>query len=321
MAADSSSKPTQSNSTSIYQKLLLQVDAFDKAISGYLFRLSLPTIVEAVYSVPANFFGLVPSLAIGPLWVALLAFEDDIHEWQNGKILLLKSTTLLLTAVFLIAWALFQNGSMPLTKIMARKHFYLIAIFFNIGLLSYTLSGLPSDDPHAASSQKAYSHAIYLLFLWPPSILVIVILKEFSQRPRPIIVDMAKDKDQWLTKKILSQHLPLSGQSPGQGILSLGRRHLGRHLCHCLDGSFETIYHPCHMFMAPGLYRTHVFFGPSLFGRSGGQPAGGRDPCRCLRNGVGDLRYAMVASIGQHCVLGNLCADDYEKQTKGWLKI
>eukprot|EP00531_Pseudo-nitzschia_arenysensis_P019128 CAMPEP_0116123882 /NCGR_PEP_ID=MMETSP0329-20121206/4986_1 /TAXON_ID=697910 /ORGANISM="Pseudo-nitzschia arenysensis, Strain B593" /LENGTH=318 /DNA_ID=CAMNT_0003617829 /DNA_START=196 /DNA_END=1152 /DNA_ORIENTATION=- len=201
MAADSSSKPTQSNSTSIYQKLLLQVDAFDKAISGYLFRLSLPTIVEAVYSVPANFFGLVPSLAIGPLWVALLAFEDDIHEWQNGKILLLKSTTLLLTAVFLIAWALFQNGSMPLTKIMARKHFYLIAIFFNIGLLSYTLSGLPSDDPHAASSQKAYSHAIYLLFLWPPSILVIVILKEFSQRPRPIIVDMAKDKDQWLTKK------------------------------------------------------------------------------------------------------------------------
>eukprot|EP00531_Pseudo-nitzschia_arenysensis_P002635 CAMPEP_0116154250 /NCGR_PEP_ID=MMETSP0329-20121206/21679_1 /TAXON_ID=697910 /ORGANISM="Pseudo-nitzschia arenysensis, Strain B593" /LENGTH=294 /DNA_ID=CAMNT_0003651215 /DNA_START=131 /DNA_END=1012 /DNA_ORIENTATION=+ len=294
MAADSSSKPTQSNSTSIYQKLLLQVDAFDKAISGYLFRLSLPTIVEAVYSVPANFFGLVPSLAIGPLWVALLAFEDDIHEWQNGKILLLKSTTLLLTAVFLIAWALFQNGSMPLTKIMARKHFYLIAIFFNIGLLSYTLSGLPSDDPHAASSQKAYSHAIYLLFLWPPSILVIVILKKFSQRPRPIIVDMAKDKDQWLTKKSFPN------------------------ICHFLAKAQAKESFPSGDATSAAIFAIVLMEVSKRYTTTGGQPAGGRDPCRCLRNGVGDLRYAMVASIGQHCVLGNLCADDYEKQTKGW---
>lgn len=201
MAADSSLEPTESSSTSIYQKPLVQVDAFDKAISGYLFRLSLPTIVEAVYSVPANFFGLVPSLAIGPLWIALLALEDDVLEWQNEKVLLLKSTTVLLTAVLVIAWALFQNGSMPLTKIMARKHFYLVSIFFNIGLLSYTLLGLPSDDLYAASSKKAFSHAIYLLFLWPPSILVIVILKEYSQRPRPILVCKANDKDPWLTKK------------------------------------------------------------------------------------------------------------------------
>ncbi len=201
MATDSSLE----KKTAIYRDILVQLDVFDKAISGFLFRLSLPPIVEAIYSVPANFFGLVPSLAIGPLWVAVLALEDgsSVNERQRGKILLLKSTTLLLTTAFLMAWALFQNGSMPLTKILARKHFYLVAIFFNITLLSYTLLPLSSEDPYAAVSKKAFSHAIYLLFLWPPSILVIVILKEFSQRPRPIVLDKARDndKDRWLAKK------------------------------------------------------------------------------------------------------------------------
>uniref|UniRef100_A0A7S0Y8V6 Phosphatidic acid phosphatase type 2/haloperoxidase domain-containing protein n=1 Tax=Pseudo-nitzschia delicatissima TaxID=44447 RepID=A0A7S0Y8V6_9STRA len=200
MATDSSLE----KKTTIYQDILIQLDVFDKVISGFLFRLSLPPIVEAIYSVPANFFGLVPSLAIGPLWVALLALEDDssADELQHGKILLLKGITLSLTTAFLVAWALFQNGSMPLTKILARKHFYLVAIFFNITLLSYTLLSPPSEGPYAAVSIKAFSHAIYLLFLWPPSILVIVILKEFSQRPRPIVLDKARDNDErWLANK------------------------------------------------------------------------------------------------------------------------
>ena len=209
MTKDSSSETTDADSASSYQVLWFKLDKIDKWISGFLFRLSLPPIVEVIYSVPANFFGLVPSLAVGPLWVALLTLEDGIKgkipeiQKQHSKIILLKGITILLTMVFLVSWILFQKGYMPLTKIMARKIYYLISILFNVGVLSYTLLQLPSDDPYASSSKKAFSHAIYLLFLWPPSILVIVILKEFSRRPRPIVLDMTRDKNSglWLKKK------------------------------------------------------------------------------------------------------------------------
>ena len=165
--------------------------------------------MEAVYSVPANFFGLVPSLAIGPLWIALLTLQNDdsIHEstyyqQEHYKIVLLQGITILLTIFYLGAWVLFQKGYMSLKKVMARGLLYLVSILFNITLLSYTLLRSTSEDPDALATKRAFSHAIYILFLWPLSILVIVILKELSERTRPVVFDMSKEnKDRWIDQK------------------------------------------------------------------------------------------------------------------------
>ncbi len=206
MKTDSSDE----NATSHTQYILLKLDAFDKWVSSFVFRLSLPPIVEAIYSVPANFFGLVPSLAIGPLWVALLTlqYDDSINQstyyrLEQHKIGLLKDITILLTILFLGAWFLFQKGYMPLKRIMARGILYLVSILSNIALLSYTLLQFPSEDPYAIVTNRAFSHSIYILFLWPLSILVIVILKESSQRIRPVAIDMAKNdnEDRWINRK------------------------------------------------------------------------------------------------------------------------
>ena len=213
MTTDTATK--MSSAGNKYQEIVAKLDEIDKTISGFMFRLSLPPIVEAVYSIPANFFGLVPSLAIFPLWIALLALEDGLVptdeqttlslQRQHSKITLLKSTTVLSTIGFLVAWVSFQKGHMPLTKIFAQRYCYLLSICFNAGFLSYTLLQLPSDDRYAASSKKAFSLAIYLLFLWPPCMLIIVILKEFSGRMRPIVLDTTRSGDstsgRWLNKK------------------------------------------------------------------------------------------------------------------------
>jgi membrane-associated phospholipid phosphatase len=224
MTTDASPKTTMKTTSSSfarkkYQEILAKLDEIDKGISGFMFRLSLPPMVEAVYSVPANFFGLVPSLAIFPLWIALLALEDGLvptdeqttlglqrQQQHHRNVILLKSITLLSSIGFLVAWVSFQKGYMPLTKILAQRYCYLLSICFNVGLLSYTLLQLPLDDPYAASSKKAFSLAIYLLFLWPPCILIVVILKEFSQRTRPIVLDTTRSgdstsSDRWLDKK------------------------------------------------------------------------------------------------------------------------
>jgi membrane-associated phospholipid phosphatase len=207
MTMDSSLKPTQSSSAGRYREIWNELDAIDKEISGVLFRLSLPPIVEAIYSVPANFFGLVPSVATGPLWIALLTLEESIgtnEELRRGhfnhKIRLLRIITGLSTIVFLVAWAQFQLGHVPLAKLLAQRYGYLLSIICNVGFLSYALLDLPSNDPYAAPSKKAFSLAIYILFLWPPSMLVIMILKEFFQRVRPVALDNG-DCDRWVAKK------------------------------------------------------------------------------------------------------------------------
>ena len=207
----SSIKIIGTSTTSNYRKVLESLDEIDKSISSFLFRLSLPPIVEAIYSVPANFFGLVPSLAIFPLWLAVLALEDGVAAegktslWQqHSKIILLKSITVLLTIVFLVAWGLFQKGhKVALTKFLAKRHYYLVAILFNVALLSHTVLKIPSDDPYAASSKKAFSLSIYLLFLWPPALLIILILKHSFRRVRPVVVDTTRscDRNLWLSRK------------------------------------------------------------------------------------------------------------------------
>ena len=210
MTTDSSSKITRPNTIN-YQGILASLDQIDVWISTFLFRLSLPPIVEAIYSVPANFFGLVPSLAICPLWIAVLALEDGVGvgelprgvQQQHSKIILLKSVTVLLTIVFLVAWALFQKGyNAAFKNLLVKKSYYLFSILFNVGLLSYTVLQLPSDDPYAASSKKAFSLATYLLFLWPPSLLLIIISKRWFQRVRPVVLDLTSgDSHHWLKNK------------------------------------------------------------------------------------------------------------------------
>lgn len=209
----SSEIETLSCSPTNCQNMLKPMEKFDKQVSSFVFRLSLPPIIEAIYSVPANFFGLVPSLAIFPLWLAILVLEDGVYtdgrispglQEQNSKILLLKTVTVLLTAVFLVAWGFFQNGNIAaFTKVLGQKYFYLLAIVFNVAFLSYTVLELPPDDPYAASSRKAFSIPIYILFLWPPTLLVILILKHHFQRERPIVMDATQHAkgERWSDRK------------------------------------------------------------------------------------------------------------------------
>ena len=109
----------------------------------------------------------------------------------------------MLTIFYLGAWFLFQKGYMSLKKIMARGILYLVSILSNIILLSYTLQRSALEDPNSIATKRAFSHGIYILFLWPLSILVIVILKELSERTRPVVVDMSKEsnKDRWINQK------------------------------------------------------------------------------------------------------------------------
>ena len=212
MTAESSSKTKNTRFTNKGKEILDILDGIDKAVSIFMFRLSLPPIVEAIYSIPANFFGLVPSITIFPLWIALLALDEGAVSnggtenrdgQQQRKVLILKSIAVLLTILFLVAWGLYQIGNTPLEKVMAQKYFYLLGICFNVGFLTYTFSESPSDDPYSTSSMKAFSVAIYLLFLWPLSMLVILILKMSSQRLRPVAFDATRkrESDRWLDKK------------------------------------------------------------------------------------------------------------------------
>eukprot|EP00537_Pseudo-nitzschia_pungens_P017149 CAMPEP_0172405674 /NCGR_PEP_ID=MMETSP1061-20121228/67788_1 /TAXON_ID=37318 /ORGANISM="Pseudo-nitzschia pungens, Strain cf. pungens" /LENGTH=305 /DNA_ID=CAMNT_0013140961 /DNA_START=42 /DNA_END=956 /DNA_ORIENTATION=+ len=208
---ESYSTKTKTSSAGTYERVLSRLDEIDKSLSSIIFQLSLPRMVEAIYSIPANFFGLIPSLGICPLWLAVLALEDGVSSWgqtelqkQHPKIILLKSVTVSLTIVFLVAWGLFQRGHMAaLTKFLSKRHFYLVAIVFNVALLSYTLLHLPPDDPYAVSSRKAFSLSIYLLFLWPLTMLIIKIIKHSFRRVRPVAVDTSRSNDRnlWLDRK------------------------------------------------------------------------------------------------------------------------
>eukprot|EP00536_Pseudo-nitzschia_multiseries_P003747 jgi/Psemu1/186555/e_gw1.59.35.1 len=201
------------NDTGNCGKILSRLDEMDKSISSVIFRLSLPRIIEAIFSVPANFFGLVPSLGIFPLWLAVLALEDGVSsgeqtrpvlQEQHINIILLKSITISLTILFLVAWGLFQRGHRAaLTKFLAKGHFYLVAIVFNVAILSYSILYLPPDDPYAPSTRKAFSLSMYLLFLWPPTLMIVLIIKHTFRRMRPVAVDTTRsyDRNLWLDRK------------------------------------------------------------------------------------------------------------------------
>jgi hypothetical protein len=83
----------------------------DERLSKPIFELSLPTVLEAAFTtVPACFFGLIPSVVLGPIILGILGFGAN-ESLTSERIWVVKSLVTILSVTFLIAWALFLRGN------------------------------------------------------------------------------------------------------------------------------------------------------------------------------------------------------------------
>lgn len=200
------------------------IDALDERLSAWLFCLSLPAPVEALFSVPACFFGLVPPIVVGAPWQLIL-----LTMWQRGDIQrspLLFVWTAFLSSIFLVAWVFVLRGHTSLvTMFFALKPLYILATPFNIALLYYTL-GL-SEDQGAVERQRRQrilSMCLYSLFLWYPSILIVLILKDGTRRSRPCLKmklqQASQDSSVIFSRKTYSVIPRLLARSGSEGLKS-----------------------------------------------------------------------------------------------------
>jgi membrane-associated phospholipid phosphatase len=198
--------------TSKWSQALKMLDTMDQQISSPLFELSLPAWLEALYTVPACFFGLIPSLAVGPLWVAHLACEsvlsrailkyESMTNQQRHKVALLKHVTFSLSIIFLLAWGLFLIGyKSATTKFLGKNTYYMVSYAGSTAFLFHILlQPLPRDSdiggPSQAYGTQTYegddlilsqvaSLSFYYLVLWSSSVLIVLALKRWTQRVRP----------------------------------------------------------------------------------------------------------------------------------------
>jgi hypothetical protein len=82
----------------------------DERLSKPIFELSLPTVLEASFTVPACFFGLIPCVVLGPIILGILGFGAN-ESLTSERIWVVKSLVTILSVTFLIAWALFLRGN------------------------------------------------------------------------------------------------------------------------------------------------------------------------------------------------------------------
>eukprot|EP00539_Tryblionella_compressa_P008012 CAMPEP_0178775540 /NCGR_PEP_ID=MMETSP0744-20121128/24249_1 /TAXON_ID=913974 /ORGANISM="Nitzschia punctata, Strain CCMP561" /LENGTH=361 /DNA_ID=CAMNT_0020432529 /DNA_START=34 /DNA_END=1119 /DNA_ORIENTATION=- len=209
------------------QQLQGHLRTLDERLSRPLFDLSLPASLEAIFSVPACFFGLVPAVAVGPIWLAILGLhyhhdpqiavasgnKMDPHGDNNNNSVekaywLLIAIAVVFSIVFLVAWAMFLRGvRTALTKFLGKKVLYLLAFPWNVAVLYFTLlqqtdfenSSHPQQNDSQAwtarlAMERTFSLALYSCYLWSPSILFVLIMKRWSQRYRPC----AKTSPQWI---------------------------------------------------------------------------------------------------------------------------
>jgi hypothetical protein len=211
--------------------LLLQLQQIDEVLSRPLFELSLPPMIEILYSVPTTFFGLIPSLIVGPTWLAIYGLSlmkqqqnnDDNNNNNNNNngidddnnvLFVLSSVAWTLTIVFVVAWMLFllQGWRRAVTQFLGKKIFYLIGVPWNILFLHYHLIIVMGKENESQQQQqqqhedqstatdnnnngtstsssltvsKIYSIALYSLYLWSVSVLVVLFLKRYTKRLRP----------------------------------------------------------------------------------------------------------------------------------------
>ena len=141
----------------------------DEALSKPVFELTLPYFLEAALSVPGNWFGLAPTLLIGPLWVAALEGSETTNPLLFYLILAGSSLS------FLIVWISFLRGNMDVFKhVLANKSLYLIGPSVTNGICYFLLT-----------DQRDFSRAMYPALLWLPTTITFMHLKEASRRLRP----------------------------------------------------------------------------------------------------------------------------------------
>lgn len=192
---------------------LKRLEDLDERVSSAFFNSSLPPWLEAIYTVPACFFGMIPSLAVGPLWIAILAYDESATSTRASspkqesvdtrhpaeKIVLLKLVTVALSILFLSAWGLYLRGyHAAVGKFLGRKVFYLVAYAGSVTFLMYTLLPPGANNPvhdsvlvggatdeEVAVMLQISSLAFYYLLLWSTSVLLVLVLKRKTQRLRP----------------------------------------------------------------------------------------------------------------------------------------
>ncbi|KAG7351319.1 PAP2 superfamily protein [Nitzschia inconspicua] len=179
------------------------MDRIDMELSRWLFELSLPTEVEAIFSVPACFFGLIPTVYVGPIGLAILAlsndynYNDKVGGNDNYALTMLWIIAVILSVSFLTAWTLFLRGTRwPLAQFLGKKILYLVGFPWSIGILYLLLKS--SSSRHSQYQELHYNNvfslAIYSLYLWCWTVLIVLALKRWSKRYRPCV----KYSRQWI---------------------------------------------------------------------------------------------------------------------------
>lgn len=184
--------------TSRGQRLLAWIEEADEDYSKPVFASSLPFLLEAVFSLPANWFGLTPILLVGPLWTGLL-LAPQVAEEFNARLFL---AAVVLTIPLLVAWYIFLfTGNQALfTKIFVGKQAITISPIISVGIC-YCLI----DNP------TLFSMCVYPLWLWPSSIILVLLAKNRAKRARPCT--KPKYSEYILNKHFRSIPLILAGKA------------------------------------------------------------------------------------------------------------
>jgi hypothetical protein len=162
----------------------------DEEISKNVFESSLPWVLEAILSMPGNWFGIAPVLLVGPLWVGAMV--------GNGQSLALTAVTFALTLAFAVLWFSFLRWETPtMKKIICSKESF--GLFPPLGiLLCYLL--IPDNEQ--------FSMAIYPICVWIPSITTALCIKGQVLRHRPCAkyTHLIGRKHYQLIPKYLAKH-------------------------------------------------------------------------------------------------------------------
>ena len=223
---------TTHSSPSSFNSFINIILRIDEKVSTILFDWSLPPIVEAIYSIPACFFGLIPPIIVGPPVLFLLSIRfdrsygdgHDDYDFRGSSLLsssrlnfalsLLTVWTLSISVGFIAIWITYvlRRGDVSVIgKIFAVKPLYILGTPFNLILLRY-ISLIDEDKTKQQYLQNVLSSSIYPLVLWYASCLFVLILKDFTHRARPCLKILHRHQKQEMEKS-KSTHTPSSSPS------------------------------------------------------------------------------------------------------------
>lgn len=153
-------------------QLFALIEETDEEYSKPLFAASLPYLAELAFSVPANWFGLSPILLVGPLWTGLL-LGPQFSEELNIKLLI---AAISLTIPLLVAWGSFLiMGNMALVK----------TVFVGIKVMTIFPLVSVGTCQYLIQNPALLSAAIYPLWLWMSSLILVMAVKRTTLRSRP----------------------------------------------------------------------------------------------------------------------------------------